>query len=220
VHAEKALALAEAVVHDPSAILAEEDWDRVPDQTLLKVTCQALVEKVAVTEALGSWLAEAGANAEQYSTTGPLLGRRFSVKFSGEPHLAARRVRKAATALRSSDGIWREFTVKSPGGEPCRLYVSEDKSARVVQVEMATKRLQRAIVETSGVACHMVKKDGVVTTNLVPLAKIDATCDGECQILWHGDALAKTTVSKEKVLEHFAASAKGRAATSAVQWCL
>jgi hypothetical protein len=158
--------------------------------------------------------------SEQFALDGPLLGRRFTIKFKAEPHLAARRARKASLALRTVDGTWREFTVATPAGEATRIFISEDKSAKTTQLEMATKRLHKAISEYSTAKAHMVKKDGVVTIDWVPIAKVEVSSGEPAQVLWHPQAIEKHNIDKEKVLERFAALAGGASARHAIQWCL
>jgi hypothetical protein len=66
----------------------------------------------------------------------------------------------------------------------------------------------------------VVKKEGMVTVNWLPVAKIFVAADGDTEIRWCGETRERLGISKDKVLEHFAASSKGRAASSSVQWCL
>ena len=60
---EKTLALAEAIVSDPSNILRDEDWERPPDRTILRIACAGLVSKESVLAEISQLLRVASAPA-------------------------------------------------------------------------------------------------------------------------------------------------------------
>ena len=218
---EHTLALAEAVVSDPSNILRDEDWERPPDRTILRIVCAGLVSKDAVREEIKKWITDAGTTLQQYDLEGPLLGRVFLIKFKAEPHIAARRARKAFTMLRSADGVWIQFEVETPTGDRCKFYINEDKSKKAIATEVAARRLHKAASECMPLLkVHSVRKDGVITVNWNPVAKVSVESDGSTQVMWHKEAVEKFDIDKVAIKEKFDAASEGRISSSTVQWCL
>ena len=67
---------------------------------------------------------------------------------------------------------------------------------------------------------HLVRKDGVITVNWNPVAKVSVESDGSAQIMWHKEAVEKFEIDKGAIKEKFDAASEGRISSSAVQWCL
>ncbi len=65
---------------------------------------------------------------------------------------------------------------------------------------MATKSLHCAASESITHKVHKVRRDGIITISWTPIAKVSVESDGEAQVLWHGDAVAKFNVNKEDTL--------------------
>eukprot|EP00959_Pyramimonas_sp_CCMP1952_P456464 9473200-Pyramimonas_sp.AAC.1 len=60
---------------------------------------------------------------------------------AGDPGAAQRKVRAARRALRSSEGVWKDFSVPATEGGQARVYVGVDKSPKQVRMEVQTKKL-------------------------------------------------------------------------------
>ena len=73
----------------------ENEFDQVADLTTLSVGLADLVAKDTLLESLRPWLDRLGLADAHFSLQGPLVGRNFSFKFSGNWQSAAQRAKKA-----------------------------------------------------------------------------------------------------------------------------
>ena len=211
--------LVEAEVQQPTrASLNEENYDREPDVTILRVGAAELISKEAAVRAVKPWLDEADSDATQYEIIGPTLGRNFTVKFAGTGGLAAKRARRAFAMLRGVDGTWREMVAKSPLNKDIKIYVSEDKSMKTIKTETSAKRLMRAFKAVHPEKeVHLVRRTGTISVAWVPIARVDAANPDDIRVMWNAAAVGEHSVNKNDIVMKFGTDA---GASAQVNWTL
>lgn len=196
---ERALALAEQEVAAPPT---GDNWDRETDPTILVVGCAAHVAKDAVAPVLHEWLSEADIKRDHYHIEGALLAKRFVVRMHGDKKLASRRASKAHMSLRTG-GEWRRMSVASPAGDDIALYVGIDKNGKQQATERQGKILRQAVQEVVGGDPHLLRRDGVVTINWQPLARVEPRQHQPARVLFQGPLVQQMGVDREAIRAAF-----------------
>lgn len=209
------LAIAEKAVVDRSALDAEE-FDRAPDLGIIRIGAPSLVARDAVRTALEPWLADAGLDDPKFQLTGPVVGQKFSIRVLGQAGLAAKLAQKALELLRLPDGSWREPAAVSPTGVQVRLYISEDKSPKQNKIEACGRRLLRA-VKRVGItqSIHLNRKEGSISVDWKPLAKVQVHSKEEVSILWNALVVTELSIDKSAITTHFF---EAGGSTAGVSW--
>jgi len=171
--ADMAVAETAVPVRDP-VLLADTNFERVIDITILTVTTQAALAKDKVSEALTPWLDELQIASGGWKLTGPALGKRFSIQFAGNAGLAENRQNKAFELLRNSDRQWREFYATAPDGARTKIFIGRDKNQKMVKTEVGTKKLADIVKKLHPTLDTFAKRaDGIISVNWQPLIKLD-----------------------------------------------
>ena len=84
-----ALNLARHELPAPRVRMDASDFDRQADSAIIVVRSKALLSKPSVVVALTAFLDECNVTKGMYKMEGPVVGRRFSLRFNGIPRLVA-----------------------------------------------------------------------------------------------------------------------------------
>eukprot|EP00959_Pyramimonas_sp_CCMP1952_P027845 584144-Pyramimonas_sp.AAC.1 len=132
------LAMAEAQL--PFDVENLATWDRAVDPHIFSIGVVAPASPQAVNDALAGWIADAKLQRNQIELVGDVVARRFTVRVLGSKAEASSRATALVRSLRTSTG-WRSFNVVSTEGAMVAMYVSTDKSPKMVRGEVQAKRM-------------------------------------------------------------------------------
>ena len=120
--------------------------------------------------------------------------------------------------LRNTDGSYRSFSVENPSNDFVNLYISMDKSPKRIRTETLLRKLAKSITQTHpDLTPYQNKRDGTISINWIPVARVTVTSKEDYKIEWHGAASAHITLDKPTIL---AAVDAGAAAASTVTWSM
>ena len=198
--------------HTPTrSDIADEEWDRKPDLTLVRFNTAELVAKEAILDTVREWIGDMGVGEEWERGPERGLSERYTLVFTGLPRIAGRRAQQSLQLLRQPGGEWRKLYVKSPAGRNIELLASGDKSRKQIKTETTAKRLARVLLEAHpNLDYHVLRREGVVTVGWRRLARIVVRPGDEPTSLeWNQQVLAETSVNKDRINEIFAERAGG-----------
>ena len=116
--------------------------------------------------------------------------------------------------LRTGD-VWKQFTVKSPAEGDVPLYVGMDKNGRQVLTERSVKNLRSSLLDAyPAKRWAMQKKEGTITLDWVPIARVKPQEDAHVLVEWNGVQVAAAGVDKDEVIRIFRSIAKTLFASS------
>ena len=211
------LATAESLV-PPKNVVADDEFNREIDLGVFRIGAASMVDKPSVREAIQPWLDTVGVPLEQLELIGPNMGKNYSLRFLGADGLAARRAKNTHThtLLRAADGSWKEYHAVGPHDSRVRLYISQDKTPRQHRIEMAAKRLHRAVQQVvQGKTAHLLRRDGAVSIGWKPVAKIQVVSADETIVLWNEAVVQELRVDKAAILAIFNAES---GSTAGITW--
>ena len=151
--------VSEAEARVPSLdITSPGAWNREPDPVTFWCGSSVPMAENDIKQALADWFRAAGVTDAQisFNTVGPL--RRHSFSVVGGTLLAEPRARKLFDALRIGKD-WRDFSV-SVDGTSYPLYVSGDKSPKMVRREVQIKKLAKLLQAKTNLADVKVHRSG------------------------------------------------------------
>ena len=106
--------------------------------------------------------------------------------------------------------------VRSPSGDFIRLYISRDKNEKTVFGEQCTKRLCRAMKDTSpDLDLHMLKKDFTVAIGWESIAKVEVSqFEGKkiSEIKWINRLVEQFNIDKDAVVNRYKLSSSSAGA--------
>ncbi|CAK0800876.1 unnamed protein product, partial [Prorocentrum cordatum] len=122
------------------------DFDREIDATIIKVHADGLVTLAKATESLTKFVAGCDIRESDFTVTGNDTAKFFTVKFTGLPGPASRRVQKVLDSMRSPNGTWvRIYADAVSGHGTVELRMGPDKSPKQIKTEIVGKRLRQAM---------------------------------------------------------------------------
>ncbi|CAK0887921.1 unnamed protein product, partial [Prorocentrum cordatum] len=122
------------------------DFDREIDATIIKVHADGLVTLAKATESLAKFVAGCDIRESDFTVTGNDIAKFFTIKFTGLPGPASRRVQKVLDSMRSSNGTWvRIYADAVSGHGAVELRMGPDKSPKQIKTEIVGKRLRQAM---------------------------------------------------------------------------
>ena len=205
---KKKMAIVESTTPDRSALQTEE-FDREPDPTIICISLADAAAKAAVDAATLQLMDSCCISRDDYEITGLPIAKDFTALMHGTEGLGARRVRKASGSLRRRDGSWATINVKTPDDHVTRAYFNRDKSTKQKRTEISTRNLERVI--KAQLPNHQVQsrrymfesKEGQVSVDGMPMAKVKIDYDAAPTILWNNLVVDKLTLDKQAVATAF-----------------
>ena len=166
------LSIAESAAPPPKP--PAHNFEREPDQSIIVISCKAMVERSKVADAISEWRAVADAGSEDVACLeGKELGRRFVLSFKGAPGIASLRVRKALDSLRISPGKWFDFTVLAPDNSSQRLNVGPDKNGKQIRMEVEGRKLLTALkLEYPALRLFLNKATGAISCQFQDIVRV------------------------------------------------
>ena len=127
--------------------------------------------------------------------------------------------------MRQADGSGQSLSCTSPYSSPVRVFPNEDKSLKRVRTEVSTKKmatvLQKMFPEKKTTSQRYTSgKEGRISVDWVPFAKISVEANQEPVVLWNSWALAAagfTQTKKDQAMQAFNATTGSDAKA---QWSL
>jgi hypothetical protein len=197
------------------------DFDRELNYTILRLNTAVHVSRVDVGEVVEGLCQEAGFPTDQAEIISDASDKNFVLQLLGDPALAAKRVNKLQGLLRpaSRGGQWRELRVPAPDGSQTTLYIGMDKNPRMVQLERHQKLLAKLLRERFKLQVEVNKRESTLTTNFVPLARLQAPRRGETTIQWNLVAVGEAGLDRAAVVEAFKSlCASASSSASSTNW--
>ena len=175
--------------------------------------------KEKVLEVVKDLLKDTNIDEGQCVLQGPDVGKTFFIAFKGSDRIAAGLADQFADSLCDRSGerpIWKEVNVLDVKDAPQRVYIRKDVSPRDERKEMLTWKLGK-ILESQGVTDVFTnKKQGEISCDFQPLAKVDVVSRTEANILWNNEVAARCSALKKKeAIDEFCKTRRGAAN---VQW--
>jgi hypothetical protein len=192
----------------PEEVAEASGFDRPVDHSLLRINVPSPVAKTEVLKVLQGLLAEASVGLDQAELLGEDSGKLFSLALTGDKALAAKRVAKVQQLLRpkAAGGEWRKLVVRGADGD-YPLYLGPDKNAKQIQQERHAKLLARIIKSKVDIPIEHNRREGVLTTGWVPLAKVSAVSRGVSQVQWNLLCVGEKCIPRDVVLAEFTKAA-------------
>jgi hypothetical protein len=196
--------VAELETATPEEVAEAAGFDRPVDHSLLRINVPSPVAKTEVLKVLQSLLAEASVGLDQAELLGEDSGKLYTLALSGDKSLAAKRAAKIQQLLRpkAAGGEWRKLVVRGADGD-YPLYLGPDKNPKQIQQEKHAKLLARIIKSKVDIPIEHNRREGVLTSGWVPLARITAVSRGVSQVLWNLACVGEKCVPREAVLAEF-----------------
>ena len=215
---QEVLAIAERrAPDDPPQKIDYDSFTRKVDQAVLKVNSLHPVGLDALKSATRPIWVNAGVEDQRVQIEGPPLGKAFTIRFIGDRDTAERRCRKAFQGLRSKDGTWSKYSVKTPTDEEVPLFVSTDKNPKQQAEEAVAKKLSKIIkAEFPAYDVNMVRRDVAVYVQWVPSVRVVVE-PGSNKLLWNQAGLDTLEINRATITEKFN-STSGPASISSVEW--
>ncbi|CAK0815719.1 unnamed protein product, partial [Prorocentrum cordatum] len=152
-------------------------FDRQIDTPIVAVRAQALVSQAAVEQGLAGWLKDCniGGGEWKFDESDP-TSQKYTLRFKGDKHVAARKVSQVLGALKiSSPGDrgsprWRSCTAESIAGGPAALFAGPGKSICQIKRELGTKKARTLLQDLHPLFAD--KFNGEVLAGGKPILKI------------------------------------------------
>jgi len=184
-----------------------------PNLSILRLSFNAMVTKVAALETATAWLADYFTEPDMWELQGPELARNFVLQFKGPAQTAQRRARKAQSSLSHKDAggsmVWTKLYAKMRG-EDIEMYVSEDKNLKQRRSEFLVKKLRIAIeniIPELKAKLHAKKQDCSIKYDWIPLVKVEANeGDAPPSLLWNATHMVTAGINeqvKKKIIDNF-----------------
>ena len=168
-------------------------WNRDPDPTVFWCSCSQDFNQPELERALQQWFTDANIEPAHvvYNTVGP--AKRHSFQLSGGTLVAEPRAQRLHAALRIGKA-WRTFSVATSPGTAIPLYVSADKSPKMVRQEVHAKRLANIIQsKKQHMALRVHRTLGYVATAGEALVRLHVglSSDAPTRLQWSAAAATK-----------------------------
>ena len=204
-----AVALAESSAN-VQELLDADDFDRQTDLTIVRARILDAVTPAAARAAVCGIMEEMNLKGDEMKIEGKDLDKGFTFRFAGCTATAARRARKFMQ-LQRDGGEWRDLVAKTPDGSETKMYLDVDKSKKQIKMEMMSRRLHKVLKEKYPARDFFNRKrDGTVSTEWTPLARIANVNIDSYKIEWNMKLVGELGIDKDKVNEMVEASVPNR----------
>ena len=194
----RSVAMAESAVPVREA-LDLDDFERDPDPTIVRARTMDAVTPVDLLAGLKVIVDEMRLNDDALRVDGDELSRSFVVQFNGDRLLAARRAKKFMMSLKSN-GEWRDLTAKTPDGKETKVFLDGDKSRKQIKREVLTRKLMKVLKDQYAMRdFRMRKRDGTVSSDLSPLARVIVTSPEDFRVEWNLALVAQDEIERDAV---------------------
>lgn len=193
-------------------------WDREVDQTVLIANSQALFVEAELDRAIERLLVRCNIPREHVRLDAPrgqTAAQRWTIRFLGEPRLAARRAAQVFAALRGADGEWMSLEVMGTTGmERSRLYLGLDKSPKQTRVEVMGKRLASlARSLRPELRWRLLREEGVVCVGFQRVLKVIVEPDSS-KLQFAAEGIRDHGIDKDMFVRRWEAEAAPRSAAT------
>ena len=204
-----AVALAESSAN-VQELLDVDDFDRQTDLTIVRARILDAVTPAAARAAVCGIMEEMNLKDDEMKIEGKDLDKGFTFRFAGCTATAARRARKFMQ-LQRDGGEWRDLVAKTPDGSETKMYLDVDKSKKQIKMEMMSRRLHKVLKEKYPARDFFNRKrDGTVSTEWTPLARIANVNIDSYKIEWNMKLVGELGIDKDTVNEKVEASVPNR----------
>ena len=179
-------------VAQPKMQLAQADWDREVDGSIIVLQAREPVAQADMAEAVKSWLVDAGQPlGESCALEGDArLTTRHVLRFSGPQRSATLGAQKALRAMRLASGGWRVLEAAGAGGRRIAVSASADKSRRTVANEIALRKIKQALATAFPQQRFYVDRDAFsITSRWQPIIKVECSPVEPTVISWNMAAI-------------------------------
>ena len=195
------------------------------DATVIVINAEAPITIDPVAHFVTQWLSDNGLSREDVDISSSRrsgeTSKFLAVQFLGVPRTAAGRAFKLLGSLRNTDGTWKSTAVPF-GGSHVRLFISADKSPKMVTTEIHTKIARKIMAaEFPQLRFSASTRDGVISNDQVPLVRIVAEARRQSHAEFDVLSLEKLRIPKDplkakldEALGQVAAGAPGAGAWS------
>ena len=150
-------------VYDPS-------WQREVDCTILRLSTSAAAALDEVSELAKSIADEADLRPDMVKVEGQSPNRRWTLKFTGEPRIAAKRAAKFYSLSKRTATGWRSLQLAGADGAACSVNVDMDKNPMEQRRGWVARVAKRLICDR--IADPVRNRDGIVEARNEPLLRI------------------------------------------------
>ena len=200
--------------------LSEEGWDRKTNSWEMQISTKGLASKGAITSCLEGFI-EGAFTSDQREIVGAdqPLAKKWKLVWKGGAATGTRRDEKCWRLLRKENGELQELWVRAPDNSLVRLFISKDKSGKMVATEILVKKiLQVAKQVHPDLAWGSARVDASVTIDWKPALLAVLKIHKSYEIQFNSTVTHHYKVDiqaiKDGVAEIFGRTAQG------VQWSL
>ena len=203
---------------------AVKRWDAAPNTACLRLNVhdKHLCSIEAVRDAIHPWLYSVGLALDDtaFPSGGPNpLSTSFSLVMAGQPVEGEQRARKATQILKKTDGTWDRLYVSLPNGDRVQLYISPDKSDKMMFSDMCGKKLVATLKDMyPDKQFHLLRKDATITIGWERAVRIEVKEDRTSWLTWINEVINRNEINKEEVVCRFDRACQ--AANANLQWSL
>ena len=189
--------------HSPPATAAfvkSERWDALPDESIIRISSEALVKRTAVVESFAS-LAEGVLEEDTWALRGAqTVDRDWVLQMGGDAGLAKRRRDKFLESLRPTQpgGRWKEAWVQTPTGAWIKLYLNRDKNSKQVASETLLKKVvQVGKAQYPRLDWQLNRKDMCITADWIPVIMCEVFESKAFQLKFNPDFVTEHNIDKQ-----------------------
>ena len=193
-------------------IRAGGPWDRELDGTVFRLSAGAIVARAEFEALMEKILVDAniprvGSHAPVFRcTTKNPFGRSFHFQCEGLATTAARFVSKVWGALRSENGVWKNYTVEAQDGANVRAYGALDSSPKQAAEERIGKKFARFLQRVPALEKRHVEFNKARRTIIVDwrdVARITCPERDKNEIMCGKEALTQLGITPQAIHAHF-----------------
>ena len=204
-----ALGRAEALVPDAEPTMDPLEWNRAPDPTIMVLRFAEIMSLDLVKASLPAIHEALGTQSDWFTVRGPVIGRKYTLQFSGGTGLASQRVDNIMRGMYDRNtGQWKQLPVRNVDNEVIFPMVFRDQGPREDALGAAGRGMARIIRTTMGLQdgdkrVHLNKKDHTIHIDLVPTCRITSPGPDKVEFKWRLEALLKHKLVKSDLLEKY-----------------
>jgi hypothetical protein len=204
----------------PSTPAPSTNWDRVPDQTIVKLEAKfpnnsrAKVTMAEVKLLVDTMAADLAMPLDTYKIEGKELADFFILRFGGLEHLATKQALAFVKGTKLSDGTYRDLSLVDPSGTKAQIYLNLDKNGKTRKLEGATRRLAgiiKAEYPHLGPSLYARRDEGILNCAFKVLATVTVAPECTC-LAWNPKAATKHGVDMFAIKKAFLEEEN-------IQWC-
>jgi len=213
---QKVLSIAEKAVITQRDVDADE-WSRDPLLHVLRIGASEEISRCKLHEVVNTWLTGCNLAEDDWSISGPDLGKQFQLVFKGDGVIGPRRAKRCNFSLRDENGKWRQLAVPTKGGA-ATLFIGPDQSGQARTYHSIGKKLLAILREAyPDKKFYQARGEDTIQANFVEIIQISSEARNETEILWKHEDAAEQGISKEQIMEAFKSNGK-RASSSNTPW--